>query len=81
MLFVLSYLVEGGRQARNRLVTSLVVTAFLIALIPLVSPQGWDYVLSPYSRVGEATLNTIGIGAEAGVKQRWERVRRIIRGK
>jgi phosphate transport system permease protein len=37
MLFTLSYLVEGGRQARNRLVTSLVVTAFLIALIPLVS--------------------------------------------
>ena len=37
MLFVLSYLVEGGRQARNRLVTSLVVTAFLIALVPLLS--------------------------------------------
>ncbi|GAB3137600.1 phosphate ABC transporter permease PstA [Marisediminicola antarctica] len=37
MLFALSYLVEGGRQARNRLVTSLVVTAFLIALIPLLS--------------------------------------------
>ncbi len=37
MLFALSYLVEGGRQARNRLVTSLVVTAFVIALIPLLS--------------------------------------------
>lgn len=26
------------------------------------APLAWDYVLSPYSRVGEATLNTVGIG-------------------
>lgn len=25
-------------------------------------PQGWDYVVSPYSRVGEALLNTVTIG-------------------
>ncbi|MGE3739727.1 MAG: ABC transporter permease [Geminicoccaceae bacterium] len=25
-------------------------------------PQGWDYVVSPYSRVGEALLNTVSIG-------------------
>ena len=25
-------------------------------------PQGWDYVLSPYSRVWEATVNTVFIG-------------------
>lgn len=25
-------------------------------------PQGWDYVISPYSRVGEALLNTATIG-------------------
>lgn len=37
LIFVISYLVEGGRQARNRLVTSLVSTAFIIALLPLVS--------------------------------------------
>ena len=37
LLFVVSYLVEGARQARNRLVTALVVTAFIIALLPLVS--------------------------------------------
>jgi phosphate transport system permease protein len=37
LLFVISYLVEGARQARNRLVTSLVSTAFIIALLPLVS--------------------------------------------
>jgi phosphate transport system permease protein len=37
LIFVLAYLVEGIRQARNRLVTSLVATAFIIALLPLVS--------------------------------------------
>ena len=26
------------------------------------APLAWDYVLSPYSRVWEATLNTVGIG-------------------
>ncbi|HWM33579.1 MAG TPA: phosphate ABC transporter permease PstA [Pseudolysinimonas sp.] len=35
--FVLSLLVEGLRQAKDRLVTSLVVSAFLVALIPLIS--------------------------------------------
>ena len=28
-------------------------------------PLAWDYVLSPYSRVWEATLNTVGIGLAA----------------
>ena len=37
LLFVLSWLVEGSRQARDRLVTSLVATAFIVALLPLVS--------------------------------------------
>jgi len=37
LIFVLAYLVEGARQARNRLVTSLVATAFIIALLPLIS--------------------------------------------
>jgi phosphate transport system permease protein len=37
LIFVLAYLVEGVRQARDRLVTSLVVTAFVIALLPLIS--------------------------------------------
>jgi phosphate transport system permease protein len=37
LLFVVSYLVEGIRQAKNRLVTSLVSTAFIIALLPLIS--------------------------------------------
>lgn len=37
LLYALSRLVEGSRQAKNRLVTSLVTTAFIIALLPLVS--------------------------------------------
>ena len=37
LIFVVAYLVEGIRQAKNRLVTSLVMTAFIIALLPLVS--------------------------------------------
>ncbi len=37
LLYVVAYLVEGARQARDRLVTSLVATAFIVALLPLVS--------------------------------------------
>ncbi|CAN5325155.1 phosphate ABC transporter permease PstA [soil metagenome] len=36
-IFVLAYLVEGIRQAKDRLVTSLVASAFILALIPLIS--------------------------------------------
>lgn len=36
-IFVIAYLVEGIRQAKDRLVTSLVATAFIIALLPLIS--------------------------------------------
>ena len=36
-IFVLAYLVEGIRRAKDRLVTSLVVTAFIVALLPLIS--------------------------------------------
>jgi phosphate transport system permease protein len=37
LIFVLAYLVEGVRQAKDRLVTALVASAFVIALLPLVS--------------------------------------------
>jgi phosphate transport system permease protein len=36
-LFALSAVVEGGRSARNRLATSLIYSAFLLALVPLAS--------------------------------------------
>jgi phosphate transport system permease protein len=37
LLFIITCLVEGIRQARDRLASSLVATAFVIALLPLVS--------------------------------------------
>jgi phosphate transport system permease protein len=37
LIYVLSRLVEGARRAKDRLVTSLVTTAFIIVLLPLVS--------------------------------------------
>lgn len=37
LIYVLSRIVEGRRQATDRLVTSLVATAFIVALLPLVS--------------------------------------------
>lgn len=37
LLVTISYLVEGSRKARDRLVTSLVSTAFVVALLPLIS--------------------------------------------
>ncbi|NEM92318.1 phosphate ABC transporter permease PstA [Galbitalea soli] len=37
LIFVISLLVEGVRKAKDRLVTSLVATAFIVALLPLVS--------------------------------------------
>ncbi len=37
LIYVVSYLVEGRRQATNRLITSLVATAFILALLPLIS--------------------------------------------
>jgi phosphate transport system permease protein len=36
-LYVLSLAIEGSRKAKDRLVTILVVSAFLLALIPLIS--------------------------------------------
>jgi phosphate transport system permease protein len=37
LIYVIAYLVEGVRQANDRLVTALVSSAFIIALLPLVS--------------------------------------------
>jgi phosphate transport system permease protein len=36
-IFVLSYIVEGIRRAKDRVVTTLVTAAFVIAVIPLIS--------------------------------------------
>jgi phosphate transport system permease protein len=37
LIYVISWLIEGRRQATNRLVTALVTAAFVIVLLPLVS--------------------------------------------
>jgi len=37
LIVVVSRIVEGGRKAVDRLITSLVTTAFIVALLPLVS--------------------------------------------
>ena len=37
VIYVLSSIIEGARKAKDRLVTSLVATAFIIALLPLIS--------------------------------------------
>jgi phosphate transport system permease protein len=37
LIYAVAYLVEGTRRATDRLVTSLVSTAFIIALLPLIS--------------------------------------------
>jgi phosphate transport system permease protein len=37
LIYLISYLVEGTRKATDRLVTSLVATAFIVAVLPLVS--------------------------------------------
>jgi phosphate transport system permease protein len=37
MIYVISYLIEGSRKAKDRLVTALVSGAFLLALLPLIS--------------------------------------------
>ncbi|RKR75396.1 phosphate ABC transporter permease PstA [Frondihabitans australicus] len=37
LIVVISMVVEGGRKAKDRLVTSLVMSAFIVVLLPLVS--------------------------------------------
>ena len=56
LIFVFALLVEGIRQAKDRLVTALVISAFLIALIPLISLL--FTVVSNGSRVSAATETT-----------------------
>jgi phosphate transport system permease protein len=70
LLFVLSYLVEGGRRARDRLVASLVVTAFIVAVLPLISliytvlMKGLARMIEP-SFFTESMRNVLGAGGGA----------------
>jgi len=49
LIFTVSVLVEGVRQAKDRLVTALVATAFVVALLPLISLT-WTVVVNGSQR-------------------------------
>ncbi len=68
-IYTTSLLVEGNRKAKDRLVTSLVATAFIIALLPLIS-LGWTVVAQGLARFdvaffSESMRNVIGDGGGA----------------
>ncbi|NUU07136.1 phosphate ABC transporter permease PstA [Leifsonia sp. C5G2] len=68
-IYVTSLLIEGSRKAADRLVTSLVATAFIIALLPLIS-LGWTVVSQGLARFdlaffSESMRNVIGDGGGA----------------
>lgn len=68
-IYVTSLLIEGSRKAADRLVTSLVATAFIIALLPLIS-LGWTVVTQGLARFdiaffSESMRNVIGDGGGA----------------
>ncbi|MCB1280435.1 MAG: phosphate ABC transporter, permease protein PstA, partial [Salinibacterium sp.] len=68
LLVTISYLVEGSRRARDRLVTSLVSTAFIIAILPLVSllftvaVDGWKRFDIAFFT--QSMRNIVGAGTE-----------------
>jgi phosphate transport system permease protein len=68
-IYVTSLLIEGSRKAIDRLITSLVATAFIIALLPLIS-LGWTVVTQGLARFdiaffSESMRNVIGDGGGA----------------
>ena len=68
-IYTTSLLVEGPRKAMDRLVTSLVATAFIIALLPLIS-LAWTVVAQGLARFDVAFFtqsmrNIIGEGGGA----------------
>ncbi|GAA2067806.1 phosphate ABC transporter permease PstA [Leifsonia soli] len=68
-IYTTSLLVEGSRKAVDRLVTSLVATAFIVALLPLIS-LGWTVVSQGLARFdiaffSESMRNVIGDGGGA----------------
>ncbi|WP_426516109.1 phosphate ABC transporter permease PstA [Diaminobutyricibacter sp. McL0618] len=69
VIYLTSLLVEGSRKATDRLVTSLVATAFIIALLPLVS-LAWTVLVNGLARFdlaffSESMRNVIGEGGGA----------------
>ena len=69
LLFIVSRIVEGSRRATDRLVTSLVATAFVIALLPLIS-LAWTVISNGVGRFDptfftSSMRNVIGDGGGA----------------
>lgn len=69
VIYTTSLLVEGVRKATDRLITSLVATAFIIALLPLISLM-WTVIssgLAPFDIqfFSESMRNVIGVGGGA----------------
>lgn len=69
MMYVISRIVEGGRRAVDRLMTTLVLSAFIIALIPLISLV-WTVVSNGLARFdipffSESMRNVVGDGGGA----------------
>jgi phosphate transport system permease protein len=70
LIYVISFLIEGTRKATDRLVTSLVATAFIIAVLPLVSLiytvtlKGLPRMIEP-SFFTESMRNILGPGGGA----------------
>lgn len=69
-IYALSFFVEGGRKAKDRLVTALVVSAFVIALLPLISlitttvTNGLPAFLTP-TFFSQSQRNIVGEGGGA----------------
>ncbi|WP_308491546.1 phosphate ABC transporter permease PstA [Microbacterium terrisoli] len=69
VLYVIARIVEGARRAKDRLLTSLVSTAFIIALLPLISLV-WTVLTNGLARLDiafftESMRNVIGDGGGA----------------
>lgn len=69
VIYVISLLVEGRRKATDRLMTSLVATAFIIALLPLISLI-WTVLANGLARFdidffSQSMRNIIGDGGGA----------------
>ena len=68
LLVTVSYLVEGLRRAKDRLITSLVSTAFVVALLPLISllftvaVDGWKRFDIEFFT--QSMRNVVGAGTE-----------------
>ena len=70
LIYIISFLIEGTRKATDRLITSLVATAFIVAVLPLVSLiytvalKGLPRMIEP-SFFTESMRNVLGPGGGA----------------